>query len=596
MKKLYPIQFPNESFTSIEPMYFNGKNVTWNSDSIHLHDYGNVIFDTYYNSFSVEKWHTYTNLASLFFHAKLEGKCKIIVYNKQMQAGDFFTTVIKVLHIDSDSEVNVDLSDSLGLKGIIAIEVQSLENDVSLSDMYYCTDDILHDVKLAIAICTFKRETYIKRFIENFTKAEPYLPCIEAFISDNAKTLEASPNPKIHIFKNKNYGGAGGFARCMYEVKKSNEILNAGFTHIVLMDDDIFIDFCIFERMISFLSCLKNEYRLHFLAGAMCSLDMPWLQYEKCSEYNGSSFRQFGANFDLRDKNTVILNDRNEKLGIASAGWWCSCFSVDMITPNNFPFPCFFRGDDVEFTIRNGSRIITLNGLNVWHEPFYKKYSITSESYYLMRNLLVVNALYTPQISWKKACKTIFRRFLKSIFTYDYESAELLIQAMLDFAKGSDFYLSEKYDPEKLNAELMKKNHKLVPIDDLLEQYRIDDINYCCYFKSDRNKAARFLRLLSLNGYLLPSFLINKFSFALIGFGARLLSYFRASRVMVFEPFSKQGYFVEIHKWKAFKLCMKFISTYFSVGGRYQKIKADYQRNFWKMQTQTFWQKFLGVD
>ena len=47
---------------------------------------------------------------------------------------------------------------------------------------------------------------------------------------------------------------------------------------------------------------------------------------------------------------------------------------------NNYPFPCFFRGDDVEFTIRNESKIINLNGLNVWHEPFYKKYSIVSET------------------------------------------------------------------------------------------------------------------------------------------------------------------------------------------------------------------------
>ena len=89
------------------------------------------------------------------------------------------------------------------------------------------------------------------------------------------------------------------------------------------------------------------------------------------------------------------MNEKEEKYANGTAGWWFSCFSVDIIGKNNYPFPCFFRGDDVEFTIRNESKIINLNGLNVWHEPFYKKYSIVSENYYLLRNMLVVNALYT---------------------------------------------------------------------------------------------------------------------------------------------------------------------------------------------------------
>lgn len=596
MNKLYDIQFPNEELCNIADMYFSGEHVTWEHEKLYIHQYGDVVFDTYYNAFSVEKWHKYTDMTSLFFHASISGKCRVTIYNKVMQAGDFLVRVVKHIELADKTDFCLDLSECLNLHGLIAIGIESFVDELLVSNMYYGTEDTGRNIKLAVGICTFKREQYIHKFIENFSKFESHIPNIEVFVADNAQNLKQANNPKVHIFKNKNYGGAGGFGRCMYEVRKANIADNGGFTHIVLMDDDIFIDFQIFEKMIAFLSFLKFDYRLHFLAGAMCSLDMPWLQYEKCGEYNGINLRSFGANFDLRNKDVVILNERDEKLGTSSAGWWCSCFSTDMLTPNNFPFPCFFRGDDIEFTLRNQSKIITLNGINVWHEPFYKKYSISAESYYLMRNLLVINALYFPYLSWKQSTTMLRHRFANAIFTYDYESAELLIQSISDFAKGISFYLSDNYNPEQFNTKITKKNHKLKPIDDLLEQYRIDDINYHVYQKTDRNRLHRFLRRILLNGYLLPRFLVTQFSFSHIGFGARLVSFWRARRVMVFDPFLRQGYFVEMRKWKAFCLCMKFILVYEKTKRRYKKIKEDYQCNFWRLQTESWWKKFLGID
>lgn len=596
MNKLYEIQFPNEKIAGIENMYFRGEKYIYEDNVIQLFQGGEVLFNTYFNMFSVEKWNKYTELSSLFFHFKHQGKCRLSIYNEVMQAGDFLSFAVKTYIFDNrKTEENVDLSDLLGLKGLISIKVESLGEQVCLFDMYYATKCVSKKIKLGLSICTYKRELYVHKFISNFECWAHNYPETEVFIADNAGSLQTSVNPKIHIFKNKNYGGSGGFGRCIYEIRECNEKSKKGFTHVVLMDDDIFIDFHIFEKMIAFLGFLKSEYKQYFLAGAMCSLDMPFLQYEKCSEYNGIDFRQSGADFDLRKKNIAILNEREEKFGTASAGWWCSCFSADLLTPNNFPFPCFFRGDDVEFTLRNGSKIITLNGINVWHEPFYKKYSISAENYYLMRNLLVLNSVYFPSESWRKATLLIKKRFAKAILFYDYDGAELLIRAMEDFSKGINFYIADSYNPEELNQEIMKKNHKLQSIDVLLEQYRIDDINYHVYIKKDRTKFYRILRIILLNGYLLPYCFINRFSFAHIGFGGRPISYYRARRVMVFDPFMKQGYFVEMSKRKAFFLLIKFILVYIKIKFRYEKLKFDYQNNFWKFQTQTFWERFLGA-
>lgn len=34
------------------------------------------------------------------------------------------------------------------------------------------------------------------------------------------------------------------------------------------------------------------------------------------------------------------------------------------------------RGDDIEYGLRNCKRLVTLNGICVWHEPFESKYSL----------------------------------------------------------------------------------------------------------------------------------------------------------------------------------------------------------------------------
>ena len=50
----------------------------------------------------------------------------------------------------------------------------------------------------------------------------------------------------------------------------------------------------------------------------------------------------------------------------------------------SFPILRFIKGDDIEFSLRNSSKIITLNGLSVWHEDFQKKYS----SFFKLRKLV----------------------------------------------------------------------------------------------------------------------------------------------------------------------------------------------------------------
>lgn len=45
---------------------------------------------------------------------------------------------------------------------------------------------------------------------------------------------------KVHVVKNKNAGGAGGFTRGLIEILKRPD--RGGITHALLMDDDVVVD------------------------------------------------------------------------------------------------------------------------------------------------------------------------------------------------------------------------------------------------------------------------------------------------------------------------------------------------------------------
>lgn len=597
MNTLYSILYPCKEIAKVNELYFRGQNYTIDpfAHEIKVQEKNTLSFCTYYNSFSLNKWRKYTNLTSLLLELRLKGSFRVDIYTRYLTAGDYLEKLLVTTIINNDlpQESLFDVSEYINYDGLLYFEITALTPDCVFYSGKYKTQQNIIKPNIGICICTYRREQYIKKYIENF-ELYNLNSNLYTFISDNGNTLPNEWNgDRIFIFKNKNYGGAGGFTRGLLEVKKHNQISDQHISYIVLMDDDIVIDFNIFERLSSFLALRKPEYENYFVAGSMCSLDYPFLQYEKTASWRGDHFIQSGASYDLRDINLIVTNEREDKLNRCSAGWWFSCFSEKMVTPNNYPFPCFFRGDDMEFTIRNGSKIISLNGINVWHEPFYKKYSIVSENYYLYRNGLVINALYNPEFGFRNTIKYLGRQFIINLVKYDYRSAELIIKALDDYCKGVVFF--ETTNPEELNKELSKYNYLMSPINQDIEEYRFEDLNYNIYQKADKSKLGAIIRHLTFNGYLIPQLFFHPFDFALVGFGARYINFYKTKKVYNYDPFAQKGYFTSISKRKALKLTLAFFKRAIFLKKNFNQIQSDYQSNFWKIQTVDFWKKYLNI-
>lgn len=589
-----PILFPTQETSKYVELYFRGNGFTYLNDEILSEKNKTIKTNTYYNSFSVEKWNKYTEIKDLYLRLSCKGKIKLSVINTSLVYNQIIEKVLvnKYYDYDIDTEIIIDLTKYLKLEGMISFEIESI-SDAKIGNIAYCTSVDIKLPKLGLVICTYKREKYIDKFIDSYKKYR-YNHLVNAIIVDNGNTLENSGLPKgIKIFKNMNYGGAGGFSRGMIEIKRLNEKKENHIDYIILMDDDIYIDFNIYYKLMAFLGLRKEEFENYFLAGTMCSLDNKEFQYERYAQWCGSYFNQMSPGFNLTNIRNLLENEIIERVDLGTAGWWFCCFSTKMLGVNNLPFPCFFRGDDVEFTIRNGSNIMTLNGINVWHEPFYKKYSITSEDYYLLRNTLVINTLYMNWISAFDNIKYLFRRFSKSIIKYDYASAELIIKALVDYSQGVSFF--ENVNPEKLNISLSKYNHKLIKISEIKKSYRYSDMVNKAINENDKSKLHKYFRFITFNGNLLPWFMAKGEGVSFVGYGARAINFYKKDSVLNYDPYSRKGYFTNRNFRMAVKLTVKFIKEASIYWINFEKIKRDYQINFSKLQTESFWLKYLGL-
>ena len=143
------------------------------------------------------------------------------------------------------------------------------------------------------------------------------------------------------------------------------------------------------------------------------------------------------------------------------AGWWFCCIPMKMIKQNGLPLPLFIRGDDVEFSLRNHAKFITMNGICIWHMGFTYKFNASMELYQVHRNSLILQAVseVCQNVDFMNRMTKLFRARMLSL---DYNGAELILDAIEDFLKGPEFIMQDL--GEQIMKEKSKKNEKMVDL------------------------------------------------------------------------------------------------------------------------------------
>ena len=321
----------------------------------------------------------------------------------------------------------------------------------------------MKDVCIALDICTYKREKYIRKSLEELQNSrffdpedKVYYGGIHIFIVDNASELTLSESRFICLIHNRNTGGSGGFQRGLDEIRASD----TSFSHVVFMDDDVRFEAEALYILYDFLCVVDETEQDRPVAGRMFDLDNPNIQWTAAEIWNKGNIAhvEFTRDVSKPDKNGKkyeygrVVYDCGADYG----GWWFCCYPMEFVEKNDI-MPFFLHCDDVEYGLRCGKSPIIIEGVQVWHETWEKRKS-PYLLYYDTRNTLFVNEKYGLQ----PPVNEVFGDWKKRISAYhvqrDWLSEYMVICGMGDFLRGMRWL--EHLDSEMYHKRItgMKSN------------------------------------------------------------------------------------------------------------------------------------------
>lgn len=458
-------------------------------------------FDTYFNGFSAYKWNKYTNVNEIDLELKFKGSFKLILL-KSIRNHDRTVTEVPVgeYYIESANRVTQSFTFGKHTRGMLGFVLVSLEKDSYFYGGHYCTSvksESIRRVSLAITMCTYRREDYIKFNIDRINNqllSDPYIKDkLHVYISDNGKTLDtkALSNDYVVVVWNKNTGGAGGFTRGLIEGMNSKRV----HTHYLFMDDDIIFETDSIYRTISLLSILREEFLDSFIGGTMLRMDKQTIIHESGAIWSNGKIRSLKQGIDVSAVEGCLYNEVDE--GSQYNAWWYCTIPAKHINKENLPCPLFIKADDIEYSLRNMSNLILINGISVWHEPFDSKYA-PHLHYYITRNRLIVNSV-SGLSDLKETIFLLRGEWIREMYLYRYDNAKLILNGVEDFLKGVDYF--KDINPTELHEKVMGSTYKMVNVENLTPLF-----SYHLYDRTVNEKVKRrfMLELGTFNGAFIP--------------------------------------------------------------------------------------------
>lgn len=436
-------------------------------EELYYHRHGRrLLFDGYFNLFYIEKWKRYTDLERLYLSIETKGYEKLLLFHNR--------ACIAAYRLDGSCAKACRAEFPLGQydKGAFWFALTESEQaaDREVSGFYMGACSRCMDTTIAVDMCTFHRESYVRRNLKLLETELLHNNKMQVsrqlwvLIVDNGRTLDACQpvtetvsrsGGRIRVIANRNAGGAGGFTRGMLEVLQEKEAKK--LTHVLLMDDDVRIDPELFVRIYGFLRMRKEKWKDITLGGMMLLEEMQYLLFAAGESWNKGMIRNRNKGMDLRQfenaagRELLTVRHENEYY----CGWWCCCYSLNLVRADNLPLPLFLHHDDIEFGLRcRKAGIVFLNGVSVWHRNFALK-PPGSNLYYDIRNALIEMALQDHrQAAARCIWQFYWKRLAVRLVRGSFDEAVLMIRGGRDFLKGPRWLWEQ--DPERLHQNIRK--------------------------------------------------------------------------------------------------------------------------------------------
>lgn len=446
---------------ALRPLYWRGLRGSIPSlDAVRLDDDGLLIqpgatcaFDTYFNAVFEQHWRLHTRVRTLSLRLELRGRATLRIWRRTLHGQ------AALLHeAEAAGVVEVTLPDDaphFRQAGLVWFELTADGGPVVLLRAAWSAPGATPaPVGLAVAICTFNRETELGRVLDAIA-ADPALdgPVARVTVVNQGRPglighpamahAAARLGPRLRVVEQGNLGGAGGFGRGVLEAMD-----DAACTHIALLDDDVRLEPESLARMAAFFALADGPV---CLGGHMLDSLRPTQLYEAGARIRPDwTLAPLEHDQDLTDAD--VLAALVDAKPMHFNGWWCFGVPKAVVAEHGMMLPCFIRGDDVEFGLRLHDRGVPtagLPGVGIWHEPFYVKLG-GWQLYYETRNALICAALH-GNFGRTHVAVQVLKRVFGHLLTYQYYGAALVVRAAEDFMRGPALLDG---DPRPLHASL----------------------------------------------------------------------------------------------------------------------------------------------
>lgn len=570
--------FPSLGITAPSDLYFRANNgdvdVSLNRNSIGIPKGTIISFDTYYNYLSITTWKKNCTIDDLTLRLLGKGHFRVRFYSKYLGGTD---NCIHEECINFSSSENNDIKlpfwEDIS-SGTIYFKLIALEDSIFDGAYYYTKSKPSSDVHLGIVVTHFNRKKYvlpaIKRISEHLLSDGYYGGKINLIVVDNSQNILPEESCGATIIPNANLGGSGGFTRGLLHLKDN------GFSHCLFMDDDASCEIESIKRTYQLLQFSKIERMA--IAGSMLYEEKPSVLHEKGAKYKKLQFKPINNGLDMsRFDNVVLADSIMERVDYGA--WWHFAFRISDII--RYPFPFFVKADDMLFGLSNNFNIITMNSIAVWGEDF--GYKDGPMQRYLGTRGTFTASLIVGDSSLSRMIFSYYRGIFSSILSYNYASARATSIAVDNMMRGPDFW-----------TENMEFSSFIKNISHLMKEERMQDIDLSSMDIEGRSlsegKIKRFIRLITLNGFLLPSFMIRDIT-TLNGKSGRGIyrTIFRARNVVYYSMRYNLGYVATHNKKRAFAEMLYAIKTSFRLALKYKKLEKMYQKRSTEIMTESFW-------
>jgi galactofuranosylgalactofuranosylrhamnosyl-N-acetylglucosaminyl-diphospho-decaprenol beta-1,5/1,6-galactofuranosyltransferase len=394
--------------------------------------------DTYFNAFFEDYWRTHTRLAKLDVRLCVSGAATVRVFRRPEAGGR--QQLAEASFDGAEAELQLSVPEPQGESGLLFFEIGGASSDVTVHRADWVARDVpVRPVRLAVGYCTYEREVQLLSNLRRLLRDRSLGNLLGRIVvtDQGGRKVRAHPGfamvaaragDRLLVVEQNNFGGAGGFTRCIVEALK-----DSGLTHILLTDDDADIHPESVRRAATFLALAREAVAVggHLLDRRQRSVlvDVGGRYYPDRVAVAPSIRRRVGRRPGLAGLQRARQTPCN--------GWWCFAFPLRATVRAGLPLPLFLRGDDVEFGCRlalAGTPTIPLPGVAVRHEAIDQARR-GWQVYYDLRNMLIVGALRF-RLTRRAVLKRFLAGLLGELLAYRYAQAWLLCEAAEGYLSG----------------------------------------------------------------------------------------------------------------------------------------------------------------